>query len=162
MPSTITFRDIDGLAADLRKLAGPALDAALQKAAIKIGEQLQDKLQEDPGDSHQPVIWASRKQQLWYYATRREGGWPLKYTRKTDPSGMSQDLLNSWEVVSWGNSGAIVGTRALYSPYVQSKQYQTAQHKATGWVTAEEALDKVDKSGMVGKYVKAEIASMLA
>ena len=70
--------------------------------------------------------------------------------------------LNSWEVVKWGNSGAITGTRALYSPYVQSKQYQTAQHKATGWITAEDALDKVDKSGIVGRYVRAEIASMLA
>ena len=160
MPSTITFRDLDGLAADLRKLAGPALDKALQTAAVKIGEELQGKLQRYPGPSHKPVIWASRKQQMWYYATRREQGLPLKYTRQSDP--MSQRLGPSWEVRKWGNSGAIVGTRATYAPWVQSAEKQSAQHAATGWITADEAVDKVDKSGIVGRHVRAEIASMLA
>ena len=160
MPSTITFRDLDGLAADLRKLAGPALDRAMQNAMMSVGEELQYYLNRDPGRSHSPVIWASEKQRMWYFASRRKAGLPLRYKRLSDP--WSQKLEQSWVVVRSGNSKVIVGTRALYSPYVQSKQYQQAQHAATGWITAEEALDKVDKSGIVGRHVRAEIASMLA
>ena len=162
MPSTITFRDLDGLAADLRKLAGPALDKALQKAAVKVGEELQAKLQRYPsiGKKQSPVKWASEKQRKWYFATSRKAGLPPLYTRLNDP--MSQKLGPSWEVVKWGKSGAIVGTRATYSPYVQSAEHQSAQHAASGWITADEAVDKVDKSGIVGRHVRAEIASMLA
>ena len=158
MPSTITFHDLDGLRDDLRKLAGPALDRALQRTAVKVGQELQARLQRYPSTSHSPVKWASRKQQAYYYAMRREAGLPLKYTRTSDP--MSQRLGASWQVVKWGN-GAIVGTRVTYSPWVQSAEKQQPQHAATGWTTAEQALDKVDKSGIVPRHLQAEIESLL-
>jgi len=160
MPSTITFRDIDGLADDLRKLAGPALDRALQNAAVKIGERIRYRLTRYPGPSHKPVIWRSDQEQLWYHAMRAVRNLPLKYKRKTDP--MSQDLMNSWHVRREGSSKAIVGTRVMYAPQVQSKEKQHPQHKATGWPTAEDAIEDVDSKGLPLKYVKAEIASMLA
>ena len=87
-------------------------------------------------------------------------GLSLPYKRLSDP--MSQKLKHSWEVRKYGNASAIVGTRVTYAPKVQSERLQHPQHEATGWITDAEAVDKVDKSGIVGKHVRAEIASMLA
>jgi hypothetical protein len=45
---------------------------------------------------------------------------------------------------------------------VQNEIYQTAQHKATGWITDEKAVKNVEKSGDVEHVAKKIIAKQTA
>jgi hypothetical protein len=142
-----------------RKLDPERYNRALGSATMALGEQLRGYLARYPGPAHKPVIWASAKQRRFYFAMRRERGLPPRYSRQSDP--MSQRLLVGWSVKRHGTTGAIVGTRGIkYARYVQSAQYQTAQHRATGWVTDRQAVDKLKKSGAIQRITRAAVAKV--
>jgi hypothetical protein len=134
---------------ELYEKLGQKMEPHVQLMTMIIGEEVRKAIAREPGLSHRPVIWASERSRRWYFANRREQGLPAKYTRNSDPG--SQRLGPSWAVAKRGSMDAIVGTRATYAPLVQSDEKQTAQHKATGWITDKLAIVNVLRSGVIGR-----------
>jgi hypothetical protein len=109
-------------------------------------------------DGTKGVKWPSDAARKAYFAERTERDLPMKYTRGSDP--MSQRLQQSWVVHSRKES-ATVGNRATYAPYVASDEFQTEQHKATGFTTDKQAADQVIESGVMDKIVNTHIKGMM-
>lgn len=126
------------------------------KAAVKVGEQVKNRVAVYPGPPSHPPKWASRKSRAFYFAMRRDKGLPAKYTRTSDP--MSQKLGQSWVVKSTAD-GAIVGNPAEYADLVQSEEHQTGMHAETGWITEAKAVEAVEDSGIIGQILDAELSS---
>ena len=156
---TVTLHvKVEGLAALKRKL-GANWTQPLQAATQAIGEEIRNVVAAYPGPSHSPVIWSSEKARRWWFASRRKAGLPAKYTRNADA--WSQRLGPSWTVRPEGTTNAVVGTKATYGPWVQSAAQQTAQHKATRWVTDRQAVETVDRSGKALRIMREVIARWL-
>ena len=134
---------------DLLKMLDPTkVDRALRSATFKVGELVQGELQKSTPPAHRPVIWASAKARRYYFAMRRKAGLPLQYRRQSDP--MSQRVQRSWTTIHHGATDAIVRNKGVtYARFVQAAQYQTAQHRATGWMTDAQAVKNVERSGDV-------------
>ena len=158
MSEDIDTSGLDKLQRALNELRGPALLRFKGRATYFVAVALKDMFKRRPAGSHSPVIWASRKQQAFYHWMRRKAGLPLKYTRGSDP--MSQRSGASWGISRQADS-ATLGNRATYSPYVVSSQYQTEQHKATGWATDKELADKALSDGTVKRIVDVHIATIV-
>ncbi len=150
---TVTIDD-----AGLSRRLNVDLMPAVRTAAVVIGEELRSHLAVYPGPASHPIKWASERQKRFYFAMRRERGLPFGYTRNSDP--MSQRLGPSWTVART-QSGASVGTRASYAPWVQSSEKQSAQMKATGWITDQQAVEAVQRSGMIKQAVLQAIVAQL-
>lgn len=159
MSVTIVITGLDAVS----KRFGISVMDVIRPALLIIGNEAKTKLQHNPGPAHSPVLWASAKQRRWWFAHRREKGLPDKYTRGESES---QDLLQSWTVQP-SKTGVVVGTRTLYAPWVQSAQPtpwggpQTAQHKATGWVTDEKVAGEIESEGIAVKAVTAALMAAL-
>lgn len=143
---------------ELYKKLGQRMDPHVQAMTLAIGEQLRGIIARYPGRSHSPVIWASERSRRWYFANRREQGLPMGYTRNSDR--WSQRLGPAWAVAKRGSMDAIVGTKATYAGLVQSDEKQTAQHKATGWITDKLAIAQVLRSGVIGRLWQDTVAKM--
>jgi len=154
MKTTIDLGKTDGVRQALERLSSSALAKFSRRATHLVAMALKGVVQRYPGPPHSPVLWSSDKQRRAYFAMRREGGYPLKYTRGNDP--MSQRLQQSW-TVSRDPEAATLSNRATYAPYVMSDQLQTRQHKASGWMTVGQAIDKLQAGGTVDRIVKAEL-----
>jgi len=139
---------------DLLKQLDPAkVDRALRASTYAVGQLVQGELQKSTPPAHRPVIWASAKARRYYFAIRRKAGLPIRYTRQSDP--MSQRVQRGWTVLHHGSTDAIVRNRGVrYAKYVQSSQYQTAQHRATGWVTDAQAVKAVEDRGSIQRVVQ--------
>jgi hypothetical protein len=159
MSEGVTVEGIEQLNNFLNRISGPALLRVMQRAALVIGEQLKERLQVTPGRPNYPLRWASKKQRAWYFAMRAAQSLPIKYTRISDPQ--SQKLEQSWSVVRRGLDGAIVGNRALYAPWVQSKERQTEMHADTGWKTDAQAVEEIERQGVIGKAIVASLKGAL-
>lgn len=134
-----------------RKLQPERIVAVLRASTFAVGQLVQGELQKSTPPAHKPVKWASARSRRYYFAMRRKMGLPMRYTRNSDP--MSQRLQRSWTVKHQGTTDAVVGAKATYARYVQSERYQSAQHRATGWVTDTQAVSTVQKSGGVERIV---------
>jgi len=155
MPEGISFGSLEQLQASLAQLTGPGLKAVIQRSALQIGHNLIERLQKYPKGPSHPIQWASAKQRKWYFAMRREAGLSPRYKRISDP--MSQKLKQSWGVKKMGDTGAIAGSRATYAPRVQSSEFQEPMHAATGWKTDKDAVEELDRGGVIPKVVMANI-----
>jgi hypothetical protein len=151
----LTIEGLDAVQRLLAGLSGPGLDRTLQKAALGIAREAKVKLTTPPGPSNSPVIWASDAQRRAYFAKRGEKHLDPKYARISDP--WSEKLEQSWVAVPWGDSGAIVGTKVPYAPYVMSKDNQQPQHKATGWTTEADVVDDLKSRNVVERIAVAEL-----
>jgi len=127
------FKGADELLAKLAKFPG-----VIPAATRAIAEALKGILAVYPGPVKKPIAWASRRQMIWYTNARRKAGLG-PYTRGSDP--WSQALGKSWATDNRGDN-AVVGTRVTYAPWVQSDKQQQPMHKATGWVTDKQAIEK--------------------
>lgn len=107
-----------------------------------VGEELVKALAEYPGPVQYPVQWVSPAQRAAYFAKRKGLG---PYVRNSDP--FSERLGPSWATEERGEVNTVVGTRVSYAPWVQDAKRQQPMHKATGWVTDEEAIEQVQRSG---------------
>jgi hypothetical protein len=160
MSITIEVTGVD----DICKRLSVDLVKVVRPAVIRIGEEIKTKLQTEPGPAHSPVIWASETQKRWWFAHRREKGLPFKYARGSDPE--TQDILHSWHVEPTP-TGAVIGTRALAAPWVQSAKAtpfggpQTEQHKATGWNTDESVTREVVTEQIVQQAIGKAIMAAL-
>jgi len=149
---------LDKLQKAISQLHGPLLTKFKGRATYFVAVALKDKFKTRPYGVHSPVLWASEKQRRWYHAMRRKAGLPLKYARGSDP--MSQRSGAAWGIRR-GQTEATLGNRATYSPYVVSSEYQTAQHKATGWATDKQLADQAMTDGTVKRIVEAHIAAIV-
>jgi len=160
MSITISIAGLD----EIQRRFDVDIMAVVKPALRVIGEELRDKLAVYPGPAHHPIIWASQKQRGWWFAHRREARYPLGYTRNSDPE--SQQLGKSWTVEPTA-TGAVVGTRTRYAPWVQSATAtpwggpQSEQHKASGWITDEQAVQQVVNEGIIQRAVGEAIAAAL-
>ena len=122
------------LIAKLNRLQPEVVPAATRA----IAEALKGYLAKYPGPVHKPIKWASMRQRTWYINARREAGLG-PYVRNSDP--WSQRLGPSWATANKGMD-AVVGTRVTYARMVQSDKDQQPMHKATGWITDKQAIEK--------------------
>jgi hypothetical protein len=150
---------VDGIEKLLKDLGIP-LKPVLKEITFAAGELVQKEIAVYPGSSHSPVLWASERQRRYYFAMRYAAGLSPKYDRGTDA--MSKQLLNAWKVSHHGATDALVDNQTNYGPWVQNEIYQSAQHKATGWITDEKAVKNVEKSGDVERVAEKIIAQQTA
>ena len=144
---------------ELKRKLGKRIEPYIQGLTVGIGEELKLVLKNPPGPAHHPVIWASEKQRRWWFAARREAGLPFGYARDSD--NWSQKLPASWTVEKRGSMDALLGTKGIaYAGYVQSDAKQSAQHKATGWITDKIAIARVKASGVIGRLWKATVENI--
>lgn len=147
-------------ASEVLKALNVDMVPVLSDITFAAGELVRSEVAVYPGPAHKPIIWASEKQRRFYFWMRTSQGLPLGYTRNSDA--MSQRLGPSWTVDHLGTIDAVVDNKATYGLYVQSHIYQTAQHKATGWITDEQAVNNVQRSGDVERVADKIIAGMTA
>ena len=156
--SKVNTGGLDKLQRALGNLSGPLLTKFKGRATYFVAIALKGVLQKYPGQANSPVIWPSEKARRYYFAMRREEGLGPRYVRRSDQ--MSQRLHAQW-AVQREDTEATLGNRAAYSAYVQSSEYQTEQHKATGWTTDEQAADKLMKDGTIRRIVNAHINTIV-
>ena len=102
---------------------------------------------------------ATKRTLPWY-----ERGYGTRWLRRDGSIGgrkTSQQLGRSWGIKSKGSIGAVLGSRATYSPYVHSHEKQAKFHGARGWVTDKEAVEKVVKRGDVQKILSQAVRKAL-
>jgi hypothetical protein len=138
----------------ISNLMGPQLDKFKSRATYFVAVELKHVMTKYPAGKHSPVIWASEKARRFYFWQRRSKGYPLEYTRRSDP--MSQRMHLSWGIRKKPTS-ATLGSKATYAPYVQSSQYQTAQHEASNWTTDEQAAQKIVADGTLKRIIQANV-----
>jgi len=128
----------------LVKKYGKGAKPIIRDVTRGIGEELVKALAHYPGPVVYPVQWVSPAQRAAYFAKRRKHGLG-PYVRNSDP--FSERLGPSWATEERGEVNTVVGTRVSYAPWVQSAKEQQPMHRATGWVTDEQAIEEVRASG---------------
>lgn len=137
MSLEISLNGADRLIRKLERFHPEVIPAATRA----IAEALKGYLAKYPGPVAKPIKWASMRQMIWYTNARKAAGLG-PYRRNSDP--WSQRLGPSWATANRG-SDAVVGTRVTYAPWVQSDKQQQPMHKATGWVTDKQAIEKAQQ-----------------
>jgi len=138
---------------DLKRALDGNMKRVVQRASVPITREIHHAVSEYP-----PASEANLPNHRWY-----ERGYGPRWSRKDGSIGgrKTSEMLNR----SWGTQrkgwGMILGSRASYSPVVHHHKEQAKFHKARGWVTDKEAVDKVLKSGKVDRAVKAAVAWVL-
>lgn len=155
---SVEIKGLDEVQKMLGKLQGPEMQRAAQMAGKMIGEEGKGIIATYPGPPSHPINWASVAQRKAYFAQRHKAGLPPRYTRGSDP--MSQRLGASWAVKAKG-WGAVLGTKVSYAPFVQSKVKQQPMHKATGWITDEETVRRLEQGGKIKKIVSDAIRKVI-
>jgi len=155
MPSGATVRLV-GLD-DLQKKLGADFKPAMRGATKAIAAEIQGKIAPYPPatSANRPAGPGSR----WY-----ERGFGSRYQRKDGiRSGRktSETLGRRWGIQSQGRIGAVLGNLATYSPYVHSAEKQAKIHGKRGWVTDEEAIEKVERAGTIRRIVEDAIMHAL-
>lgn len=148
---------LDRVLRALERLSGRDFQRYLQAGLRGVGEEIRDKLAVYPLPPKYPLRWASEKQAFYVKRILRKSLGP--YIRRFDP--MSQNLGQSWAVEVESPLRVIVGTTVTYAPYVQSAEYQQPFHADTGWVTDEQAVQKVRESGVIDEMISVAIERAL-
>ena len=138
---------------DLERALKADMQKVVKRASLPIAELVKGTVA-----PYQPATEANLPNHRWY-----ERGYGPRWSRKDGSIGgsrTSEMLKRSWGVgrKRWG---AIVGSRASYSPVVHHYKEQARFHKARGWVTDKMAVDKVLKSGKVDRAVRAAVKWVL-
>ena len=134
---------------DLKRALGADMRKVVRKASEPLAAELKATVSEYPGASV-----ANAPNHRWY-----ERGYGPRWSRKDGSIGgrKTSEMLNR----SWGISrkrwGAIVGSRASYSPVVHHHEEQARFHRARGWVTDKLAVNKLLASGKVDRAVRAAV-----
>lgn len=155
-PVSITIQGIDALL----KLTNIDVKQHIRAALYAIGELIKTELVRAPGPVKKPINWASDKQRRAYFAKRRLSG-PFQkghskdmfmgpWVRESDPQ--SERLIASWTVRHEGDD-VVVGNHTSYGPWVQGWFDQQLMHKQTGWVTDDEAVNIVSRSGDIERVL---------
>ena len=158
MPETIGTDALSKLQQAIGQLHGPLLEKFKGRATYYVALAIKGVIKPYKIKST-PIKWASAKQRRWWFWARRQDGLEdTPYKRGSDP--WSQRLQQSWGVTRRPTE-ATLGNRATYAPYVASDEYQTAQHKATGFTTDKQAADKVIADGTMKRIVDAHVKAIV-
>jgi len=135
---------------DLKRALDGDMRKVIQKASIPLTRELHSTVAKYP-----PATEANQPNHRWY-----ERGYGPRWSRKDGTVGgrKTSEMLNrSWGIkrLRWGMQ---LGSRASYSPVVHHHEEQASFHKARGWVTDKQAVDKLLASGKVDRAVKAAVA----
>jgi len=123
------YRKLDWAAAD-RAVAG-----ILKASASDVKAYIATYPPQSEANSPHGRTWYERGYgPRWYLKDGSMGG-----------SRTSQTLGRRWTIDA-NASRAIIGNNATYAPYVQSAEQQAPYHKARGWRTDEETLEKLKPS----------------
>ena len=138
---------------DLQRALNAKIKDVVRRASVPIAEEVRGVVAEYPPESE-----ANLPNHRWY-----ERGYGPRWTRKDGSIGgrKTSEMLNrSWgiERKTWG---AILGSRASYSPAVHHHKEQARFHKGRGWMTDKAAVDKVIRSGKMDRIVKAAVKRVL-
>ncbi|HUV67106.1 MAG TPA: hypothetical protein VMW24_24675 [Sedimentisphaerales bacterium] len=139
MTVSIKIEGLDKLMDTLGNLEG----AKYMRGVLEVaGEHVRSKIAiEPPINRNYPLPWASEDQRRQYIAMRRAAGLSPRYDRNSDR--LSERLSPSWTTkVASGGLSATIGTKASYARLVQDRDVQTEMHKRTGWVTAQDVVEK--------------------
>lgn len=158
MTDTVDHSELDKLHSALGQLTGPLLTKFKRQATYYVAEAIKGVIQKYPQGKNSPVEWPSAKARRWYFWARRKAGLSPEYVRGSDK--WSQRLQQNW-TIQRGDTWANLGNRATYASYVASSQYQTKQHKATGFTTDEQAAAKVEKDGTMRRIVNAHVEAIV-
>ena len=147
--------EVHGVDAAIAHLSPVALALALKVGYLAIGEEVRNIIATYPGSVRLPFVWKSAKQKRFFFAMRAGN---LPYVRNSDA--MSQRLGPSW-TVQGDATGAVVGTRATYAPYVQNVTAQQPGHVATGWKTDEQTVAEIEASNVIDMIMRRAIVAAL-
>ena len=163
MPVTVRIH----IPADQKRALDGDMRKVIRKAAEPLAAELKATVSTYPpaSEANMPrgfgsaVSIATKKaQNRWY-----KRGYGPQWSRKDGSVGgrKTSEMLNrSWGIkrLRWGMQ---LGSRASYSPVVHHHEEQASFHKARGWVTDKQAVDKLLASGKVDRAVKAAVAWVL-
>lgn len=135
---------VEGLDGLIRKLDEMARKQFWFRLRFAGAELLRNEIADYPPPPKYPIRWASEKQKRWFFAAAKRGEIEVPYRRQF--SSTSQRLGPSWTATQEGDE-VFAGTRVSYAPYVQSKERQQPFHRDTGWITDEQAVERVAESG---------------
>lgn len=113
---------------------GQGADSIIKALTRGVAEDIRARMAKYPGKVKRPIEWASPAQRRAYFAKRRGMG---PYVRQSDS--WSERLGPSWATEN-RDLDAVVGNKATYAPWVQSKERQQPMHRNTGWITDEDAI----------------------
>jgi len=147
--AVVEIQNLDRVIDALSRISDAGAVQVMRRITFAIGEEVRNVIAVYPPKPRYPLRWASQKQRFYVLRVLQKNAGP--YLRGAGFEGgakTSQQLGQSWATVNSG-TGAIVGTRATYAPYVQSAQQQQPFHADTGWVTDEQAVKRVSESGVI-------------
>ena len=160
MPVTVRIH----IPPDLKRALDGDMRKVIQKASIPLTRELHSTVAKYPPESEANLprgfgsavsIATKKAQNRWY-----KRGYGPQWSRKDGSVGgrKTSEMLNrSWGIkrLRWGMQ---LGSRASYSPVVHHHEDQANFHKARGWVTDKQAVDKLLASGKMDRAVKAAVA----
>ena len=144
MNLSVEIHGLDKLIAKYGRGADPIIKALTRG----IAEDIRARMAKYPGKVKYPIQWASDAQRRAYFAKRKGMG---PYVRQSDS--WSEDLGKAWASENRGLD-AVVGNKASYAPWVQSKERQQPMHKNTGWVTDEDAIQAARDENVAEKTLE--------
>ena len=137
----------------VQRTLGRNITPVLQSVTMAVATEIHGKIAPYPPASAANMPGGPGSQ--WY----ERGYGPRWMTMRGQIRGRrtSQTLGRRWSVSGWGRIGAVVRNIASYSPFVHSHEQRAWFHKRRGWVSDEEAVDKVLRSGAIDRIVDAVI-----
>lgn len=113
-------------------------------ALMLVGESLRSRLARYPGPVKRPIAWLNLRQRRAYFARMAAAGDRPPYRRTT--SRLSERLGKSYVIIPRSERRVVVESKASYSAFVQSKEFQQPFHRYTGWITDAQVVDQVRRS----------------
>jgi len=157
MPATIRFEGLESLMGKIENLSQVRMIAAGIKAAAL---HIKGKIATYPPVKRltRASVYGSSfqtdKQRRYFFYALAKGKIEVPYRRGESPG--SRTLGRRWTIATSNNGlTAIVGNNAPYGPLVQAKDRQTLYHKAVGWQTDEDVVEK--ERGAVVQFIQYEV-----
>ncbi len=148
----LDIRNMDKVVAALKKLDG-RMPRTIQTIAKGVGQEVKNELQVEPRGPSYPIRWDSEKQKRWFFAQVTAGNIEVPYRR-------THNLQRAWNVKARGRTNAVVGNPKPQAPYVQSQKRQSSIHRDR-WVTDEQAVDEVERSGAIERIARRVVSRAL-
>lgn len=135
--------------ADLKRALDGNLKRVVRNAAFAVAQELKTEVSEYPPLSEANLEGGAGSR--WY----QRGYGPRWKRRDGTVNGYpSSEMLNRSWAIQRTSTGAMVGSRASYSPAVHGWKEQAKFHKRRGWRTDKAAVAAIRKRGLIDRAVK--------
>lgn len=156
---------IEGMDALLAKIATLQQLRMVEAGLLAGGAHMKTQMQKYPTQramtraSIYGSPFKSDKQRRFFFYALAKGMIQVPYRRGQSPG--SRNLKQGWTVRSFnGGLSVEIGNAAPYGPLVQGQGRQSLYHKAAGWQTDEEVMDR--EGPAVIEYVRDEITRAIS